>query len=166
MARQLSDDQATPALPAVADQSKPQRPQAALDSARAYSALAVALATGFGLGAVAALALQAPTSPEASLANLLHGIVGIKALIFAGALALVALRLRGPVHGGALAGYCLGLGMSAAALAWLWGLSGLLVGSALFYGGLVVAYQAASRDPLLVFGFKRVLPSERPAKGG
>jgi len=150
MARQLSDDHATPAVPVSDDQSGARHPQTALDSALSAGALAAALAIGLSLGAIAAWAVQAPASQDASLASLLRGIVAIKALIFAGALMLVALRLRGPVGRGALAGYCLGLGLSAAALVWLWGLSGLLFGSALFYGGLIVIYLAASRDPLLV----------------
>ncbi len=150
MARQLYDDQATATVPLADDEADALHPQTALHGAFSAAALAAALAIGLSFGAIAAWAVQAPASQDASLANLLHGIVGIKALIFAGALALVALRLRGPVGRGALAGYCLGLGMSAAALVWLWGLSGLLLGSALFYGGLIVTYLAASRDPLLV----------------
>jgi uncharacterized membrane protein YjjP (DUF1212 family) len=53
----------------------------------------------------------------------------------------------------ALLGYAAGLGLSAGALAWLWGLSGLLVGSIAFYGGLIVTLKTASRDRLLVAGF-------------
>jgi hypothetical protein len=75
--------------------------------------------------------------------------VGIKATIFAAAVALVLLRLRGAVAGRPLMGYAGGLGLSAAALVWLWGLSGLPLGSALFYGGLIVVYLTASKDPLL-----------------
>jgi len=166
MARQLSDDHATPAVPLVDAQSDTRHPQTALETALSAGALAAALAIGLSLGAIAAWAVQAPPTQDASLANLLHGIVGIKALIFAGALMLVALRLRGPVGRGALAGYCLGLGLSAAALVWLWGLSGLLFGSALFYGGLIVIYLAASRDPLLLAGFGRIVPSGRHSAGG
>lgn len=169
MARQLSDDRATPAPPVVAEQPRPE-PQGrpvALESAFPMGALSAALAAGLGCGALAAWALQPPASVEPSLATLLHGMVGIKALIFLGALALVLLRLRGAVAARALAGYCVGIGMSAAALVWLWGLSGLLVGSALFYGGLVVTYVTASRDPLVLAGLQRVLPSGRGAsKGG
>ncbi len=161
MARQLSDDPATLAVPAVPGQTPLQGPAGALDSAISESAVAAAIALSLGLGALAAWAVQAPASVQPSLASLLQLMVAIKALIFAGAGALVLLRLRGPVAGGALGGYCLGLGMSAAALAWLWGLSGMLAGSALFYGGLVLTYLTASRDPLLAAGLQRGAPSRR-----
>ncbi|MCG6941712.1 MAG: hypothetical protein LJE69_10735 [Thiohalocapsa sp.] len=166
MARQHADERATPALPAPADQRQAQRLSAPVDSSPALSAAAVAVAIGLGVGFLAAWALQAPASREPSLAHLLHGMVGIKALIYSGALVLVGLRLRGPVGARALAGYCLGLGMSAAALVWLWGLSGLLVGSVLFYGGLVVVYLTASRDPLVAVGFRRGPPSRRTGAEG
>ncbi len=73
----------------------------------------------------------------------------------------MALRLRGPVSLGSIGGYCTGLGMSAAALVWLWGLSGLLLGSALFYGGLVATYLTASKDQGLADGLRRALPGRR-----
>jgi len=116
------------------------------------------VALGAGLGAVAALMLQAPAGADAALANLLHAMVGIKALVFATATALVLLRLRAPATVASLAGYGAGLGLSAGALVWLWGLSGLLLGSALFYGGLVLTYLTAGRDRLLAAAVKRKRP--------
>ncbi len=162
MARQGVDEQATPAIPDAAVTS---RPQVAADSLRGVFGTSVvlgALGVGAGLGLAAMLTLQAPTAVEPALANLLHAMVGIKALILAGASALVAMRLRGPVATASLAGYAVGLGLSAGALVWLWGLSGLLAGSALFYGGLILTYLTAGRDGRLG-GLLRILP---PARAG
>jgi hypothetical protein len=124
-----------------------------------------AIMVGGGLGLAAAATLQPAAGVEPDLANLLHAMVGIKALIFAGAAALVLLRLRGPVRAVSIAGYAAGLGMSAVALFWLWGLSGLFLGSALFYGGLILTYLTASRDRLLVAGLKRSLPQDASLSG-
>ena len=161
MARQLFHEQATPAVPAVA--TTPLDPVTRLvPGPAAMAVLAAAIGLGAGVGLLALLTLATPVAREPSLVSLLHGMVGIKALIFAGAAALVGLRLRGPVTGRVLAGYGAGLGTSAAALVWLWGLSGLLMGSALFYGGLVVTYLTASKDALLADGLRGAASPGRP----
>jgi NAD/NADP transhydrogenase beta subunit len=157
MARQLSAEQAVPAPP-VATEPAPRPDAELLPGPVAAAMLAAAVVLGAGVGVAAVLALAAPVGREPALVNLLHAMVGIKALIFAAAATLVALRLRGPVSLGSIGGYCTGLGMSAAALVWLWGLSGLLLGSALFYGGLVATYLTASKDQGLADGLRRALP--------
>lgn len=157
MARQGSDEQATPAVPGgrvvipsqAAPQVRTQSAPAALPGVAGGALVTACVALGAGLGAVAALMLQAPVGADAALASLLHAVVGVKALIFAAATALVLLRLRAPATAASIAGYGAGLGLSAGALVWLWGLSGLLLGSAMFYGGLILAYLAVGRDPLL-----------------
>jgi hypothetical protein len=159
MARQLFDEQATPAVPGIADPPRPAGLDTPLPGPLAMGVASAAALGGLGLGLGLALALQPAVAVEPALANLLHAMVGIKALIFAGALALVLWRLRGPVAVPALAGYSTGLAASAAALVWLWGLSGLLPGSAAFYGGLLLVYLSASRDPLLAQGLKAVVPA-------
>lgn len=111
------------------------------------------VALGGFAGVLVTLWLAGPMAMEASLVRLLHGMVMIKGLIFAAAVALVLRRLAGPVHARLLLGYTVGLGLSAAALAWLWGLSGLLLGSFGFYAGLILSLKTASRDPLLIAGF-------------
>jgi hypothetical protein len=158
MARQVSEERATAAVPGVSSAPAAQTHAGPIQGPIAASAVAGAVAGGAGLGALALAAFGSPVSLEAALANLLHAMVGIKALILAGAIALVLLRLRGPVGPVALLGYCGGLGASAAAVVWLWGLTGLLPGSALFYGGLITAYVSAARDALLADGLKKVVP--------
>jgi hypothetical protein len=112
------------------------------------------IAIGAGAGVLITLLIARPVSIEPGLVRLLHGMVAIKGLILAAAVALVLRRLRGPVHTRRLLGYAAGLGLSAGALAWLWSLSALLPGSVLFYGGLIIAFIAASRDPLLLQGLR------------
>lgn len=172
MARQVADEQATPAVPGAvapaplhADRRRglqvvhrPEHPAepatAAMPGAVGAAVVMASVALGAGLGLASAATLQAPAAADAALANLLHAMVGIKALIFAAAATLILMRLRAPAAAASLAGYGAGLGVSAAALVWLWGLSGLLVGSALFYGGLAIGYLTASRDPLLASALK------------
>jgi hypothetical protein len=151
MARQVSADQATPSPPGLTETPTEPTPVQRAQSRllQGVTLCSAAVATGAGLGLLAALALQGPATVEPALANLLHAMVAIKAMVFTAAAALVLYRLRGPVGDGSLIGYCGGLAASAAALVWLWGLSGLLLGSALFYGGLIVTYLTATKDPLL-----------------
>jgi hypothetical protein len=93
--------------------------------------------------------------------GVLQALVGVKALILIAALSLVVFRLRAAVRARPLAGYCAGLALSAAGLAWLWGLSGLLLGSGLFYGGLVLVYLTAGRDPDLAWALRSTPPASR-----
>jgi len=121
--------------------------------------LLAALALGVAAGLVAVLAASlvfgAPIARAPELVRLLHLMVGIKALIFSVALVLVYRRLARPVQGRALLGYAAGLGLSAGALVWLWGLTALLPGSLLYYGGLLATYLTATRDPGLFAGLFR-----------
>ncbi|WP_296899669.1 hypothetical protein [Thiohalocapsa sp.] len=158
MARQRSDEQATPALPNVAASSQPTAQSEAMSGVAGASTLMAAIVVGAGLGLAAAAMLQPAARVEPALANLLHAMVGIKALLFTGALALVLLRLRGPVQVASVAGYAAGFATSAAALVWLCGLWGLLLLFALFLGGFTAPYPPDSRDPLLMSGLKRALP--------
>ena len=161
MARQVSDEQATAALPgSIVVPDARHGPEPLLAPAGA-AAVAGAVAVGAGLGAIAAFALQGSASVEPALANLLHAMVGIKAIILTAALALVLFRLRGPAGMASLLGYCGGLGLSTAGLVWLWGLSGLPIGAAFFYGGLVATYVTAARDPLLADGLRRAVSPRR-----
>ncbi len=143
MARQFSDDQAALGPTEVRrDSPSDQRAQSGL----AMGLVIAAVAFGAALGMLAVLATQAAQTASSST-GVLYAILGIKATVLAVALSLVLLRLRAAVRPTALVGYCAGLAASAAGLAWLWGLSGLLLGSGLFYGGLVLIYMVAARDP-------------------
>lgn len=124
-----------------------------LHAVASRSRLLGAIAVGGFLGVLITLSLAGPVAMEPGLIRLLHGMVAIKGLIFTAAAAMVLRRLRGPVTARTLFGYAAGLGLSAGALAWLWGLSGLLLGSIGFYGGLILTLKTASRDRLLVAGF-------------
>lgn len=146
MARLLADQLSVPAAALQTDSSL-------LHAVAARSRLLAAIAIGASSGVLITLALAGPVAIEPGLMRLLHGMVAIKGLIFALATALVLRRLRGPVAARTLAGYAAGLGLSAGALAWLWGLSGLLLGSIAFYGGLILVLKTASRDRWLLAGF-------------
>ena len=124
-----------------------------LHAVASRSRLLGAIAIGGFCGVLITLSLAGPVAIEPGLMRLLHGMVAVKGLILTLATALVLRRLRGPVATHTLFGYAFGLGLSAGALAWLWGLSGLLFGSMAFYGGLLLVLKTASRDRLLVAGF-------------
>jgi hypothetical protein len=154
MARQFSDQQAMLGAPEVHGQPSAlpsQQPE--LQSGLAMSMVVAAVVAGGGMGAFAMLAAQAAEPTVLSSRGVLQALVGVKALILIAALSLVVFRLRAAVRARPLAGYCVGLALSAAGLAWLWGLSGLLLGSGLFYGGLVLVYLTAGRDPDLARAF-------------
>jgi len=124
-----------------------------LPAVTSRSRLLGAIGIGGFCGVLISLSFAMPVAMEPGLMRLLHGMVAIKGLIFTAAAAVVLRRLRGPVTSRTLFGYAAGLGLSAGALAWLWGLSGLLLGSIAFYGGLILTLKTASRDRLLVAGF-------------
>lgn len=125
-----------------------------LPAAASRTRLLGGIAVGALVGVLLTALLAGPVAMEPGLVRLLHGMVLVKGLLLAGATALVLRRLRGPVGASVLRGYAAGLGMSAGALAWLWGLSLLLFGSLLFYGGLIWTFITASRDPLLINGLR------------
>ena len=148
MARLLADQLS---VAAGALETDPSLLHAVASRSRLLSAIAVG---GLG-GVLITLSLAGPVAMEPGLMRLLHGMVAIKGLIFTAAAALVLRRLRGPVTARTLSGYAVGLGLSAGALAWLWGLSGLLLGSIAFYGGVILTLKTASRDRLLIAGFSQ-----------
>ena len=86
-------------------------------------------------------------APE--LSRLLHGMVLIKGLIGLAGGALVFWRLGRPIARPLAARYIASLCLSAAAVAWLWGLQLILLGGVLFYAGLVGLFLVARQDPLL-----------------
>jgi len=152
MSRGFVDELSTaaPAAPAEVLQ-----PPVALARPILLAALAVGVAAGLVAVLAASLVFGAPIARAPELVRLLHLMVGIKALFFSVALVLAYRRLARPVRGRALLGYAAGLGLSAGALVWLWGLTALLPGSLLFYGGLLATYLTATRDPGLFAGLRR-----------
>ena len=144
----LSFEQYSAAAGAPAVRAKHVGPHAA----RAW--LLAGVGVGAALGVVVTVALAEQNLRDPGLTRLLHFMVGVKALIFAAVSALVFRRLAGAVGPRVLAGYGASLGVSAAALAWLWSLSAVFPGSVLFYSGLGACFVIASHDPLLLDGFR------------
>jgi hypothetical protein len=104
------------------------------------------------VSAAALLALTLALSPlpqqEPDLVRLLRGMVLIKGAIGLAAAALVWWRLGRPIEHGLAVRYIAPLCLSAGAVAWLWGLHLIPLGSALFYLGLVGIYLGGRSDPL------------------
>lgn len=145
MARGLFDELSTAASVVPADPAQ-------LVPLRARTILLSMLSLAAAMGILAVIVAATPPAREPELARLLHMIIGIKALIFMIAAALVFRRLGRPVQLPLLLKYGAGLGLSASALVWLWSLTDLLLVSILFYAGLLVTYLTASRDPWLLQG--------------
>jgi hypothetical protein len=124
------------------------------------------LAVGGALGIAAMLLLADPGATEPALARVMHLMLAIKSLILAAATGLVLWRLGSPVTAVASWTYGLGLGVSAAGLAWLWGLTTILVGVLLFYGGLLMLFLTATRDRQLFAALKATLERRQEAKLG
>lgn len=112
--------------------------------------LALVLAVAISTAAVLALTLAFAPLPqrEPDLVRLLRGMVLIKGAIGLTAAALVWWRFGRPLDPRLAARYIVALCLSAGAVAWLWGLHLILLGSALFYLGLLGVYLAGRRDPL------------------
>lgn len=109
---------------------------------------------GLGLGTLLMLALAGP-APERlrqdlELAGLVRSMVMVKGLIMLAALSLVTWRLGRPIARPPLLGYTVSLGISAAALAWMWSLNAIPIAALFFYGGLIGCFVTASRDQLLL----------------
>jgi hypothetical protein len=121
------------------------------------------MVAGLTAGGLLALALGGPLPEDAELTRLLRGMVLIKGAIALAGSALVFTRMRRPVTRPALAGYAAGFALTFASLGWLWGLSGLLTGSLVFYAGLAMVIFSAARDPLLAPAAR---PSARARAGG
>jgi hypothetical protein len=124
------------------------------------------LTVGAGLGVGAMLMLADPGATDPGLARVMHLMLAIKSLILAAAAVLVLWRLGSPVTAAASWTYGLGLGVSAAGLAWLWGLTTILVGVVLFYGGLLTVFLTATRDRQLFAALKTTVERRREARLG
>jgi hypothetical protein len=124
------------------------------------------LAVCGGLGIAAMLLLADPGATEPGLARVMHLMLAIKSLMLAAATVLVLWRLGSPVTAAASWTYSLGLGISAAGLAWLWGLTTILIGVVLFYGGLLMVLLTATRDRQLFAALKATLERRQEAKLG
>jgi phosphate/sulfate permease len=131
---------------------------------RMRAILLLTVGTGLGIGAM--LLLASPSAVEPSLARVMHLMLAIKSMILAAATVLVLWRLGSPVSTTASWTYSVGLGVSAAGLAWLWGLSAILIGVVLFYGGLLIAFMTATRDRQLFAALKATLDKRREARLG
>jgi hypothetical protein len=112
--------------------------------------LGLAMLVGAAAGGLLVPALAGPLPADAELVRLLRGMVLIKGAIALTASALLFRRLGRPVTPRPALGYAAGVGLTFGSLGWLWGLSGLLMGSIAFYAGLAIAVFSASRDPLLM----------------
>jgi len=140
----------------TATQGHAERLQLATASARVGLITGLALAACLGIALMVAFAGPVQQAPE--LARLLHAMVMIKGLILAAAVAAIVWRLGRPAATPIVLGYTVTLGTSTAALGWLWGLSLIPLGSALFYGGLLGAFITATRDRHF---FDGILPRSR-----
>lgn len=134
-----------------------------LGQVAAARAVAVAgLLTGVALGALLAMALAGPAperlQQDAELAGLVRSMVGIKAVILVGALALLVWRLGRPVKRQRLVAYTTALGLSGAAVAWMWSLNSIPLAALCFYGGLIGCYLVASGDSKLLNSFRMSNP--------
>ncbi|MEA3638980.1 MAG: hypothetical protein VBE63_03450 [Lamprobacter sp.] len=120
----------------------------------ARAAVLLSVFSGLAVGALLMLALAGPAperlQQDAELAALVRTMVLVKGIILLAALSLVTWRLSRPVARPQLAGYMSSLGLSAAAVAWMWSLNAIPVAALLFYGGLIGCFYTASRDPLLL----------------
>ncbi|TVQ92592.1 MAG: hypothetical protein EA400_03560 [Chromatiaceae bacterium] len=144
---------ATPALPLTvpAPAADPALHAAIAPAAVVWPWLARALLlggvlAGAAVGVLAMLMLAEPPRQAPDLARLLRAMVLIKGVILGGALTLVAWRLQHRCPVSILAGYTTALAVAGSGLGWLWGLSLLGLGSALFWGGLLGAWLVAGRD--------------------
>ena len=122
----------------------------------------IATLTGLAVGMLLALALAGPAperlQQDVELAGLVRTMVLVKGLFLVAALSLVSWRLARPVARRQLAGYSASLGLSAAALAWMWSLNAIPVAALLFYSGLIVCFLTASRDRLLLVADPQLRP--------
>lgn len=122
--------------------------------------LAVAVLLSAALVLAITLAFVPPAQREPDLTRLLRGMVLIKGAIGLAAAALVWWRLGKPLTQGLAARYIGALCVSAGAVAWLWGLHLIPLGSGVFYLGLLGLYLTGRRDPLL--SDPRVIPLGGP----
>lgn len=100
------------------------------------AALVLAIATTAAATAVVTAPFSAAGVMDPDLVRLLHAMVGIKGIIALAAAALVYWRLGHPIARPVAIGYGTAICISVAALAWLWTLASIPLGSLCFYGGL------------------------------
>jgi hypothetical protein len=155
MARSLTDPFSSPTGGAAAPASALEAAGVSVRGASARLMLLVALSAGLVVGGLLTAAFAGPGPADVELARLLRAMVLIKGAIAAVAATLIFRRLGSGVGLRPALGYATGLGMTCAALGWLWGLSGLFIGSVLFYAGLILCFAVASRDPSLLGGLAR-----------
>ncbi|WP_325291638.1 hypothetical protein [Thiocapsa sp.] len=99
-------------------------------------ALVFAIAVTAAATAVVTAPFSAAGAMDPDLVRLLHAMVGIKGIIALAAAALVSWRLGHPIARPVALGYGAMICVSVAALAWLWTLASIPLGSLCFYGGL------------------------------
>ncbi len=176
MARHVPDTFASPTVsPPSPDNPSPDNPRAParLESAGiapiASRALAlISVLTGLALGTLLTLALAGPAperlQQDAELAGLVRTMVLVKGLLLVAALSLVSWRLARPAAWRQLVGYSASLGLSAAALAWMWSLNSIPVAALLFYSGLIACFFTASRDRLLLAAHPKLSEAQDSSK--
>ncbi len=99
-------------------------------------ALVFAIAATAAVTIVATAPFSAADGMDPDLARLLRAMVGIKGIIALAAAALVYWRLGHPIARPVAIGYGTAICVSTAALAWLWTLASIPLGSLCFYGSL------------------------------
>jgi hypothetical protein len=119
----------------------------------------VALLFAIAATAAAATIVTAPLSTadgmNPDLVRLLRAMVGIKGLIALAAAALLYWRLGHRISRPVAIGYGAMICVSVAALAWLWTLASIPLGSLCFYGGLAGLILVARVDSGLSTGLRR-----------
>jgi hypothetical protein len=100
------------------------------------AALLFAIAATAAVATIVTAPFSAAAGMDPDLVRLLHAMVGIKGIIALAAAALVYWRLGHPIARPVAVGYGTMICISVAALAWLWTLAGIPLGSLCFYGGL------------------------------
>jgi hypothetical protein len=80
---------------------------------------------------------------------LLHAMVLVKGLVWLAAARVIYWRLGEPISRSLALGYSACLAVSAAALAWLWGVYLFAIGAAFFWGALFGILLVARKDPLV-----------------
>ncbi|MBK5941372.1 hypothetical protein [Halochromatium roseum] len=124
-----------------------------MDQIAARAIAIMSVLGGLGLGTLLMLALAGPAperlQQDAELAGLVRSMVLVKGIILLAALSLLTWRLGQPVARLPLLGYAVSLGVSAAALAWMWSLNAIPIAALFFYGGLISGFFTASRDHAL-----------------
>lgn len=176
MARHVPDTFASPTVsPPTSAEPTPDKLSTSVqhDSARiapiASRALAIiSVLSGLALGTLLALAFAGPAperlQQDAELASLVRTMVLVKGLFLVAALSLVSWRLARPAARLQLVGYSASLGLSAAALAWMWSLNAIPIAALLFYSGLIACFLTASRDGQLLAAHPKLTGANAPPR--